>query len=107
VILDDADDVALRVLQPGDGDLGFCDVRRRHDDGRPQLLGAVEVGLWIVYLDVDHDGRTVGGVSGAPVPSAITALVRDGKKVAAIRGYRHDFDASLADATRAVGRLAD
>ncbi len=40
-----------------------------------------------------------------PVPAEITALVRDGKKIAVIRDYRRAFDASLADATRAVGRL--
>lgn len=40
-----------------------------------------------------------------PVPAEITALVRDGKKIAAIRDYRRAFEASLTDATRAVGRL--
>lgn len=64
VVLDDTDDVALRVSKPTNGDLGVSDVRRRHDHGRAQLLGPLKICLWIVNLDVDHDRWADGCVSG-------------------------------------------
>ena len=38
---------------------------RWQDDGRAKLLGPLKVGDWIVYLDIDHDGRLNGCVSCA------------------------------------------
>ena len=40
-----------------------------------------------------------------PVPSEITALLGEGKNRAAVKEYRAQFDANLADATRAVKNL--
>lgn len=65
MVLDDTDDVALRVSKPPDGDLGVGDVSRWQDDGRAKLLGPLKVGDWIVNLDIDHDGRLNGCVSCA------------------------------------------
>ncbi len=69
-------------------------------------LAAVERQIAYLYAHFGLDPTAADRVE-LPVPAEITALVRDGKKVAAIRDYRRAFDAGLADATRAVGRLGD
>jgi len=76
------------------------------DDGQPDdRLAVLEWQITYLYAHFGLDPAAADQVE-LPVPSEITALVRDGKKVAAIRDYRRAFNASLADATRAVGRLA-
>jgi len=76
------------------------------DDGKPDdRLAVLERQLMYLYAHFGLDPAAADQVE-LPVPSEITALVRYGKKVAAIRDYRRTFNASLADATRAVGRLA-
>lgn len=76
MVLHDADDVALRVSKPPDRNLCFRYVRHRQDDVRTQLLRAVEVGLRIVYLDVDDDGRFRRRISGSyrAADSGLTGL---------------------------------
>ncbi len=78
------------------------------DDGKPSdgRLAVLERQITYLYAHFGLDPAAAEQVE-LPVPSEITALVRDGEKVAAIRDYRRAFNASLADATRAVGRLAD
>jgi hypothetical protein len=69
-----------------------------------ERLDALERRITYLYAHFGLDPAAADEVE-LPVPEQITALVREGKKVAAIREYRRAFDADLADATRAVGRL--
>jgi len=68
-------------------------------------LAVLERQITYLYAHFGLDPAAADQVE-LPVPTEITTLVRDGKEVAAIRDYRRAFNASLADATRAVGRLA-
>ncbi len=76
------------------------------DDGTPSdnRLEVLERQITYLYAHFGLDPEAAEQVE-LPVPAKITALVRDGKKIAAIRDYRRAFQASLTDATRAVGRL--
>lgn len=77
------------------------------DDGKSDdRLAVVERQIAYLYAHFGLDPAAADRVE-LPVPSEITDLVRDGKKVTAIRDYRRAFDAGLVDATRAVGRLGD
>lgn len=77
------------------------------DDGEVNdRLGALERQMTYLYAHFGLDPAAAEQIE-LPVPSEISALVRDGKKVTAIRDYRRVFGASLADSTRAVGRLSD
>jgi hypothetical protein len=69
-----------------------------------ERLDALERRITYLYAHFGLDPAAADEVE-LPVPEQITALVREGKKVAAIREYRRAFVADLADATRAVGRL--
>lgn len=72
--------------------------------GDTDRLAQLERRIAYLYAHFGLDPAAADAVE-LPVPAAITALVRDGRKVAAIKDYRREFDANLADATRAVGRL--
>jgi len=65
MVLNDPHDIALRITQPRNGDLGGSHVRDRHDHGGAKLFGLVHVGVRIIDLDVDHDCRTADRISTA------------------------------------------
>jgi hypothetical protein len=69
-----------------------------------QRLARIERQLMYLYAHLGLDPGAAEQVE-LPVPAEVAALVRDGKKVAAVRVYRRAFDSSLTAATRAVGRL--
>jgi ribosomal protein L7/L12 len=74
------------------------------DEGGDDRLAALERQIAYLYAHFGLDPAAANQVE-LPVPARIAALVSDGKKVTAIREYRRVFDASLADATRAIDRL--
>lgn len=61
----------------------------------------------LVHYLYGHFGLDASAADGMelPVPSEITALLSEGKNMAAVKEYRSQFDANLADATRAVKNL--
>src|SRR6202789_547734 len=78
--------VALRVLQAGEVAEAAGDLRARYEDGRTELLSALEAGVQLA-LGVEVDERTVGGgllVRAVNDAAAHTAILR-GKHVAGFR----------------------
>jgi len=70
-------------------------------DGIAARISAIERQIAYLYGHFGLDPVAADRVDLAE----IVALIKAGKKVAAVKTYRDTFNASLADAARAVGRL--
>jgi ribosomal protein L7/L12 len=69
-------------------------------------LGRVDRRLARVERKLDAIADRLGVAVKEPVPAEVTALLREGKKIQAIKAYRDRTGADLKEARDAVERLA-